>query len=145
MSNPPARPKRRKPNPARRGFRPGISSDVNPCGQAVVDQLGLPGDRVTTPAQYEIQSQWSGPGHQPESNQSLPQRLSQVPQTNHFSYLNVKSKSKRPHHVIQPRLPFTYIATQCHPVTPSHIPSSPIHSAHISPFSSPIIILIDLP
>ncbi|KAJ8580606.1 hypothetical protein M405DRAFT_869357 [Rhizopogon salebrosus TDB-379] len=48
---------------------------MNPSGQAVVDQLGLPGDRATTPAQYEMQSQWPTPGHQPESNQSLPQHL----------------------------------------------------------------------
>ncbi|OAX30599.1 hypothetical protein K503DRAFT_807017 [Rhizopogon vinicolor AM-OR11-026] len=56
-----------------------------------------------------------------------------------------QSKSKRPHHVIQPRLPLTYIATQCCPVTPSHITSSPIHAIHISPFSSPITVPIDLP
>ncbi|OAX31769.1 hypothetical protein K503DRAFT_703177, partial [Rhizopogon vinicolor AM-OR11-026] len=73
--------------------------------------------------------------------------MSRVPQTNHFSCLNVKSKSKHPRHVTQPCLPFTYIATQHHPVTSSHIStsSSPIHSTHISPFSSPITVPIDLP
>ncbi|OJA15906.1 hypothetical protein AZE42_12402 [Rhizopogon vesiculosus] len=72
-------------------------------------------------------------------------QLSQVPQTNHFSYLNVKHKSKHSRHVTQPCLPFTYIASQCHPITPSHITSSPLQSTHISPITSPINLPIDLP
>ncbi|OJA14886.1 hypothetical protein AZE42_12643 [Rhizopogon vesiculosus] len=71
--------------------------------------------------------------------------MSRVPNTNHYSYLNIKSKSKRPCHVTKPCLPFTYIATQHQPITSSYITSSPIHSAHISPVASPINVLIDLP
>ncbi|KAG1795753.1 uncharacterized protein HD556DRAFT_1534726 [Suillus plorans] len=46
---------RRKPNPARKGFRPGVNSELNPSGQPVITQLNLLGDRVQTPEQYQVQ------------------------------------------------------------------------------------------
>ncbi|KAG1834741.1 hypothetical protein EV424DRAFT_1531948 [Suillus variegatus] len=58
MNDPPPRSakstSRRKPNTARKAFRPGLHSDLNPSGQSVTNQLGLPGDRAATPMEYQM-------------------------------------------------------------------------------------------
>ncbi|KAG2116453.1 uncharacterized protein F5147DRAFT_648951 [Suillus discolor] len=71
---------RRKPNAARKGFRPGIHSDLNPSGQSVANQLALPGDRATTPAEHRIQMPISQQHHaqlEPHYHQPPPPQYSQ--------------------------------------------------------------------
>ncbi|KAG2128738.1 hypothetical protein DEU56DRAFT_758359 [Suillus clintonianus] len=64
---------RRKPSAARKGFRPGIHSDLNPSGQAVANQLGLAGDRAATPAEYQQHPQPTPqPHYHPQPSQYHP-------------------------------------------------------------------------
>ncbi|KAG1853180.1 hypothetical protein DFJ58DRAFT_728289 [Suillus subalutaceus] len=63
-----------------KGFRPGIHSDLNPSGQSVANQLGLPGDRATTPAEHRVQMPISQQHHaqlEPQYHQPPPPQYSQ--------------------------------------------------------------------
>ncbi|KAG2120125.1 hypothetical protein DEU56DRAFT_760894 [Suillus clintonianus] len=64
---------RRKPSAARKGFRPGIHSDLNPSGQAVANQLGLAGERAATPVEYQQHPQPTPqPHYHPQPSQYHP-------------------------------------------------------------------------
>ncbi|KAG2127114.1 hypothetical protein DEU56DRAFT_758706 [Suillus clintonianus] len=101
---------RRKPSAARKGFRPGIHSDLNPSGQAVTNQLGLAGDRAATPTEYQQHPQPTPqPHYHPQPSHLNPSTICNPllnHSTIHFNSSTIHNLRPNPNTTRNPQPPF---------------------------------------
>ncbi|KAG2363875.1 hypothetical protein BDR07DRAFT_1375459 [Suillus spraguei] len=101
---------RRKPNAVRKAFWPGFHSELNPSGQLVANQLGLPGDHAAMPVEYQAQM-------------SLPQHVVPV----HQQY---QASAPQQYQALAPHQYQGPVPEQYHPTAPQYQMPAPQQSHH---------------